>query len=728
MRRKTILLNKRKLLLVCAWLGVAFAGKTAWDVTTPDLSQSLIANASERFGVVDRSGTPLSLSYQSRFNLQDVVALHDIPPFLQQAFVAAEDRHFFEHHGVDWSARLAALYQNIKARKSVRGASTISEQVVRIAHPRPRNMWSRWLEGFEAVLLEWRSSKGDILAFYMNQVPYAANRNGVAQAANYYFNRDLDTLNQKEMLALAVLPRAPSALDLYKNPATIEPAIRRLAESMEIEPSQCEAILAQTMALQPPDAPLNASHFIHFIRETTPYHLSDNGVLRTTLDAQLQRKAQKLLDERVKALAHKRVGNGAVLVADHTSGEILAWAVAGAGDSELQENTSGHQIDMVRSARQPGSALKPFLYAKALDQGWSAATLLNDAPMGEAIGAGLHAFRNYSHVFYGMVSLREALGNSLNIPALETIGFVKPERYLELLHRLGFASLAQSADFYKEGLALGNGEVTLFEMVQAYSALANKGVFRPLTALAQAPYARESTPVFSSESASLIANILSDPFARRREFGTASVLNLPVQTAVKTGTSTDYRDAWVLGFNARYTVGVWMGNVNLEPMDGITGSVGPALVLRGIFSELMTGDTPRALFLSPKLARQEVCTNVGEGQDCFPRSEYFIEGSKPEDSLPHEKDTGITLTRPTEGLQMAYDPRLPADKQAFEFTAGGVRPNHKVKWLLNGALINTTHQGHLLWPLVRGHYTLQAKEVDSADAVVASDLVHFHVK
>lgn len=163
-------------------------------------------------------------------------------------------------------------------------------------------------------------------------------------------------------------------------------------------------------------------------------------------------------------------------------------------------------------------------------------------------------------------------------------------------------------------------------------------------------------------------------------------------------------------------------------MDGITGSVGPALVLRGIFSELTTRDTPRALYLSPKLSRQEVCTLPQEGGNCYSRSEYFAAGTGPNIPADNVKKTGITLIRPTEGLQMAYDPRLPPDQQAFEFKAGGMADDHKVQWLLNDELLNTSDNGHYLWPLKRGHYTLQAKEVDSNHTVVASDLVHFHVK
>ena len=606
---------------------------------------------------------------------------------------------------------------------------------MRIIHPRPRNLWSRWLEGFEAILLERKASKGEILEFYLNQVPYAANRRGIAEAARYYFNRDVGTLTPKEMLAIAVLPRAPSAFDLYKNPEKIEASMARLAQTMadrgKISEQEKTQIISDKFLTEPSPPQLSAEHFINYIRETIPYNLSDNGSLLTTLDSNLQNKAQILLDERIKALKHKQVNNGAVLIVDYTTGEILAWAVAGAGDAQLKTETPASAIDAVRTPRQAGSSMKPFLYTLALDSGWTAATIMNDAPLAEAIGSGLHDFHNYSHTFYGKISLREALGNSLNIPALETINFVTPARYLDILHSLGFISLNKPVEFYKEGLALGNGEVTLFEMVQAYSALANHGIFRPLTPLAQPAFNRESKRVYSDEATSIIANILSDSFARRREFGASSVLNLPVQTAVKTGTSTDYHDAWVMGFNSRYMVGVWMGNLDQSPMDGVTGSTGPALVLRSIFYYLATQEKAKPLYLSSKLVQKEICSNYDEksGADCFPRTEYFIAGTEDAKEKSEEKNkSGITIVRPTEGLQIAYDPRIPASVQEFEFVTDGIAQGNKVEWFLNDKSVATTLDGHLLWAVTRGKYTLTAKEFDAAKNLISSDLIHFNVK
>ncbi|ETW95517.1 MAG: hypothetical protein ETSY1_30310 [Candidatus Entotheonella factor] len=520
--------------------------------------------------VLDRHGTPLSITFQNTWNLHHIVPLHDIPTLLQHAFLLAEDQRFYQHGGVDWRARAHALWQNLRALRIVRGASTISEQVVRMLHPRPRTLWARWLETFEAAQLERRFHKTDILAFYLNQVPYARQRRGVVQAARIYFDRDLETLSPKEMLALAVLVRAPSRLDLTRHPQSIEPAIQRLGNRLRnaslLTASEYRRLLNEPFQLQSPTLPVQASHFVRHITASRPTHLTPR-IVHTTLDAALQARAQALLDRRLKDLEAQHVTHAALLIVDHQRNDILAWV-----------NTGGSAIDAVITPRQPGSTLKPFLYALAVQKGWTAATLIDDAPLAQAVGVGLHHYHNYSRTHYGPLRLREALGNSLNIPAIRTIAFVGVQPFLTHLYQLGFQSLTQHPNHYGDGLALGNGEVTLYELVQAYATLARHGVFRPFrTTFTPGIQATSERRIYNLEVSTLIAHILSDSQARQREFGRGTLLHFPVQTAVKTGTSTDYRDAWAIGFSHRHTVGVWMGNLTQRPTRGLTGSTGPAL-------------------------------------------------------------------------------------------------------------------------------------------------------
>lgn len=669
--------------------------------------------------VTDRTGAPLRVTYQGRWNVHDIVPLHAIPGFLQRAFILSEDKRFYDHRGSDWLARLHAVWQNVKALGRVRGASTITEQVVRILNPRPRTLWSRWLEGFEARRLEAAFTKSDILELYLNQVPYASHRRGVAQAAHYYFNRDLDTLTKKEMLALVVLVRAPSRFDLHRNPHAVDAAIGRLAEALYqqgwLTAGEVRQIGTETFQLEAPSLPVEATHFVRHVTELAFGDRQESMPhLHTTLDGALQSTLQALLDQRIAHLAHRHVRHGAVLAADHTTGEILAWVVAG----EPDENTPGSFIDAVTTPRQPGSSLKPFLYALALERGWTAATQILDAPLAESVGTGLHAYRNYSRNFYGPVTLRTALGNSLNIPAVRAAKFVGVDHYHRFLRRMGFTTLDRHPDHYGDGLALGNGEVTLLELVQAYSALAHGGVWRPLRVWMDDPTPREERRVVSGPVASLIGNILSDPEARQLEFGSGSVLNLPVQTAVKTGTSTDYRDAWAVGYNHRFTVGVWMGNLDQHPMEEVTGSTGPALLLRSVFAELNRNRETRPLPMDPHLVQRDLCmeaageaTRVSLNRDstCRWMTEWFVPGTEPQDAEMHPyRDREVKWIQPVWGLRMAMDPRIPDEHEAFEFAIQGVDESDTVEWTLNGAPLAVTQGGKHLWNLERGRHHLKA--------------------
>jgi penicillin-binding protein 1C len=703
--------------------------------------------ASPRF--VDRNGIPLNVNYTGGWNIHDRLHLPEIPPFLREAFIHAEDKRFRSHGGPDWLARLAALATNVQNGESIRGASTISEQVVRMLHPRPRTVWTRWLEGFEAARLERRFSKDEILAFYLNQVPYADNRRGVRQAAELYFARDLATLSDREMLALAVLVRSPSRLDLHRDAGASHAAIGRLADLMlgrgAIDAARHRAILAESVEIRESSLAVSTPHFLQFARERAAATPAGGRVV-TTLDAALQSRLQDLLDTRVAGLAEMAVGEGAVLVADHATGEVLAWVVAGGGEAGGPKSW----IDPVTTLRQPGSAQKPLLYALALERGASLADVVVDAPLAEDVGDGLHRYRNYSERYYGPVTLREALANSLNIPALKVVHAVGAGEYLEFLESLGITSLAAHPDHYGDGLALGNGEVSLFELVQAYAALANRGRALPLTVLRDPVALPRPATVVSPETASLIADVLSDPEARAAEFGQDSVLNLPVQTAVKTGTSSDYRDAWAVGFDSRFTVGVWMGNVARTPTGGVTGSIGPALLLRSVFAELNRDGRTAPLYLSPRLTRRELCLpspRVAPGS-CLERGEWFdprhvpaanrdagLAAASPSAEGPAARpsNTGaaptpsIRFRQPTDGLELAFDPRLPAESQAFRFLLDGVDAGDSVAWTIDGDTESRAGPG-LVWPVTRGSHRVAAVITRDGELIAHLDAVTFTVR
>jgi len=730
------------ILVIAALVGF----KTWYDIGPIPESLTLDPADIRKIQIRDRKGYPLSVTYQNNWNYHDYALLHEIPKLLQQAFIITEDKRFYQHGGVDWYARMNAIFQNMRAFRGVRGASTITEQVIRIIHPRPRTIWSRWVEGFEAGLMEKRFSKDKILEFYLNQVPYAAQRRGVVQATRYYFDRDLDTLSTGEMLALAVIVRAPAKLDLKpgnnRTKKRVSLVAQRLLKSGMISNAEFESVIRSDLMLNKPATQAQASHFVQYMynRGISDRYIQ-NGKLVTTLDSSLQATVQSILDHRLKDIQQRHVTNGAVLVVDHERGEVLAWVNAGAFSPDLP----GNQIDAILTPRQPGSTLKPFLYAYALEKGWTAATLIDDSPLVGQVGAGQHAFNNYSHQNYGLLRLRDCLGNSLNIPAIKTIQFIGYKNFLQRLHLLGFNSLKQDAGFYGEGLALGNGEVTLFELVQAYAALAQRGFYRPLSFIIN-DEAATVQKVYSEEVASIITDILSDPKARQLEFGSGNLLSFPLHTAVKTGTSTDYCDAWAIGFSHRYVVGVWMGNLDRKPMQIITGSTGPALALRSIFAELNRNEEGKALYLSPNLASAEICQLSGKlaTEDCPSLIEWFIPGHIPKDKCALHKSkesqnslsfqeirNAMHLEQPTPDLQLAMDPRIPNDAQAFPLQLPRHLPIEKTHWLVDGKIAGMTAQNihRFLWPLVRGNHFAKARIwIKGKDEPMETPVVEFLVK
>ena len=701
-------------------LGLAVAGAAVLAVATllsmRRLPERLDPPPGEvsRAEIVDRRGQRLSVTYENRWNLHDRAPLHQVPALLRDAVVLAEDRRFFEHDGVDWRARGAALWQNLRAGRFVRGASTISEQVVRMIHSRPRTIWSRWVEGFEAARLERCFAKGDILAFYLNQVPYARQRRGVVQAARDVFDRDLDTLNRDEMLALAVLVRSPSRLDPRRAPGALDASVkrlaRRLAEAGRLSAAAAAAVASRPLALGTSELPVAAPAFVRHVRAT-----SDGAVkIHTTLDGRLHARLQPLLDETVRRLAPRGVEHGAALAVDHRSDEVLLWMNA----------RSGSEIDAVLTPRQPGSTLKPFVYALALERGWTAATLIDDSPMSSAVGNGLHRYRNYSRIYRGPMRLRIALANSLNVPAVRAMQSLPPAALYRRLQALGFASLGEHPEFYGEGLALGNGEVTLRELVSAYAVLARGGLHIPLRLLRDGSVdAKKPRRLFDTDVSTLVADILADADAREPEFGRGGALDLPVPAAVKTGTSNDYRDAWAVGFSDRYTAGVWMGDPGRRAMAEVTGSLGPAVVLRAIFAELHRFESAGPLRISPRLRRATVCAASGSkaGEKCPAIEEWFRPGHAPEHecplhtprvaAAPQVAPPEVDVLRPSPGLHLAMDPRIPDPLEVFEFALEATPDPGEVEWIVDGepAALRRSAANRWEWPLSRGAHRVRAR-------------------
>ena len=726
-------MNRRKAKIIALTCGVAallIAGRTYLDVQPLplELEPKIAASSKPRVEYRDRLGRPLGSMRLDQQNIKYQLELDGIPEFLRHAVIAAEDKRFYRHYGIDFLAIGSALLTNFRNTAFLRGGSTISQQVARILNHRGRGLYNHYLSAIEAVSLECRFSKDEILRYFLNQVPLSRGSHGVQEAARRLFDRDLDQLSKKEMLALAVLIRAPGRLTPGFEEAgagvKVSPQLenRILALNSELVRSGVESELqgrataAQTLRFEVPVPELEAPHFLRFLdseRERLGIN-SEKHRLVTTLDSSVQEFTQKIINNQVHALAPFGVSYGSALVVDNEQNKVRAWVSYG-GDEE----TPSSYFDGVLVPRQAGSTLKPFLYAAALKKGWTAATLIEDEPLVQAHGAGIHRVRNYSGSYYGQVTLREALANSLNVPAIEAVKFVEVDNFLGLLRFLGFSSLNRESGFYGEGLALGNGEVTLLELVRAYSVLANRGVLKPLSFTSEDQFLEQQTQqVIDPEIASLISDILSDSEARRHEFDAGELETFSRQTAIKTGTSTNYCDAWAVAYTSRYTVGVWFGNLDRTPMQEIAGSAAGTGVLRGILGFLDKKSNVEPLWLSPNLRRVDVCADSGllEDRNCPKRSEWFIEPFVPKlgegkTKLP-EKALAYAprIVFPSKGLMLARDPRIPDELEAISLHIAIGPTVARIEWYINDRLIANTGPGVIrqTWQLKEGAHTLHA--------------------
>jgi penicillin-binding protein 1C len=708
------------LALACAAIMLRFSLSGLWMRLPDSLVPPVTSETREELS--DRNGVPLSLTKTNRWNVYDQVPLSKMPPRLVEAALMAEDRRFFAHRGTDWLAAVKALQQNFVAGRVVRGGSTITHQVVRMLHPRARTVWSRILEVLDAHRLESRFSKLEILEFYLNQVPLAGNTRGVANAAKTLFGRSLDTLTIDESISLVLSIRNPSLYHPCRGHVRARAAHAVLRARLDDGVRPDNDSEPGEVSCRSDSLPVEASHFLAFARHFRPS--TDTRVpvrLRTTLDAGLQLATERILRQRLRDLAERDVGDGALLAVEPQTGEILAWVSL----SRERDGRTNKAIDAVTALRQPGSTLKPFLYAMAFERGMSPGTEILDFPLSRAVGTGIHAFRNFSGRFYGAVSMAEALGNSLNTPAVRLIQLVGVEAFLERLRKLGFDQLTKPAFEYGEGIALGVGEVSLFQLVRAYTSFVRRdAALRPLSAFPASEFQTDSavTNPVVVRAAKLVRSVLEDPAARRIEFGDQGILDFPIRTAVKTGTSTDYRDAWAVGANDRAVIGVWLGNLDATPMKDVTGAEGAAVVVRSAFAEVEkrwdTGELRTPLRPPPKLDREpDAPEGVARGGVRRPN-----------------RTSGQPLIQfPTPGLRIALDPRIPdsLERMEFELKPDPLFKGATVRWFIDGRLLGVATEGNrsIDWFPQRGRHVVHALvAIDGHGAEFRTPEVGFEVR
>lgn len=570
------------------------------------------------------------------------VELEAIGPRLVQATLSSEDADFFAHGGVDGRAIARAAAQNIRHARMVSGASTITQQLVKLLDsrgvPRVRGIGEKLSEAARAQNLEAALSKQQILCEYLNRLPYGHGLVGPEAAARAYFGVTSRDLSWAQAAFLAVLPRAPSYLDPYDHPERVTLRQRALLAKLHadghLSERERQRAKAEPIELRPLTHPFFAPHLVETLRSEG--NLSSGTVTTTTLDLELQRAVEGLTRTHLASIAERGASDAAVIVVDNRSAEVLAYV----GSADFHDVRIDGQVDMARARRQPGSTLKPFVYALAFAAGRSAAEMTADVETSFAEPGGVYTPENFDHGFEGPISLREALAGSLNIPAVRLAAEQGPQKLLDLLHALGFASLDQRADHYGLALALGSGEVELRELAAAYATLARGGGHASLrfTVADSSALGRPATetPAMEPAVAALLTETLADPLARVRGLHGRGPFTMPYPAAIKTGTSSGYRDTWTVGYTRERTVAVWLGNADGSPTDRLTGAGGAGPLFADVMARAMEDVPQRApLWDAGLLTAMEVCPLSGlpAGLACDERaSRRFITGHMPEGS------------------------------------------------------------------------------------------------
>lgn len=697
-----------------------------------------IAQDREAIEFSDRNGLTLGTILTRDQEHTAAVPLDRVSSHFVRAIIAAEDSRFYQHGATDMRAIARSLLEAAQAKQLVSGASTITMQLARMLDPAPRTLANKVRE----IWLSWRIFAGmnrdEILESYINRLPMSGNIYGVEAASRNYFGISAADLNLAQASLLAAIPNDPNNLNPYYRWQSLKKrqnyVLDRMVKDKYITRSQADRALNEEILLAPKEQGIIAApHFLFWLSNQLPKQHPSH--IRTTIDRSLQQFVEAQVQQVVNSLSPHNVHNAAALVIDNHTGEVLAYV----GSPDYFNEIEIGRNDGVQALRQPGSTLKPFLYELALEKrAIRPNTILADVPTYYAIpGAKLYNPTNYNdETFLGPVRVRVALANSLNIPAVRVLEKVGVSTFLNRLHELGFEHLTQSPEYYGLGLVLGSGEVSLFELARAYVTLARQGQSTPIVTTFNDDKISSDTPIIDPTTSALITNMLSDAHARAQEFGVDSVLALPFTTAVKTGTSSNFRDTWTVGFTTDYTVATWVGNFNGDRMKKVSGVMGAAPLWNHIMLHLHEHQEPAPFPALKGLVQRPICAISGwqPTPECSSVvQEYFY----PEDISKYETESGnLKLSEDYNGWLARQNkssltnskfkivfPQNDAyflinqnDNSRLEFKLSGSN-NAPVEWWLNGKKLATQSSNLLFWQLQPGQWNLQAKSGTLVDSV-----------
>ena len=622
-----------------AGLALIFAGSFVgyFAISFLPIPPALLRAPVQSIALFDRYGTPLrETRVEERFSRE--LTIEQVPPRVLHAVLAAEDKRFYQHHGVDWLATGRALTNGITHGHVTSGASTITQQLIKIAGRRPRTWRTKLIESATALRLEGLWSKDRILTEYLNRVDFGNLNIGLAAAADYYFGKPVADLSEAEAALLAGLPRNPRRLNphlaLEKAQQRQGIVLRRMQENGWLDARGYELARAEPLRLEAPRRLFRAPHFTGLVLQETSQ--IDGNELRTTLDLPLNEQVERILRERLAQLREHNVRDAAAVVIDNASGNVIALV----GSADYFAPGAG-QVNGAWAKRSAGSTLKPFTYLLALERGATPATMVADVRTSFPARDGFFRPENYNRRCYGPVNYRTALASSLNIPSVKVLlAAGGPDALHERLRTVGLTTLNHPAEVYGLGLTLGNCEARLLELTNAYASLARLGEFRPWRLLQNAPTFSRSYS--KPELVWQIADVMSDNAARTLSFGINSALRYDYPVACKTGTSTDFRDNWTIGFTPEFSVGVWVGNFDGAPMHEVSGVTGAGPILHGIFDHLHAVKGTTWYRTPPQIVERTVHPLTGKllaENDARGVREKFVAGNLPPSEQPADYDT-----------------------------------------------------------------------------------------
>ena len=619
--------------------------------------------------ILDRNGNLLYEIYDDQNRTP--VKLDNLPKYLKEATLSIEDKNFYHHHGFDTGGLLRALWKTITGQR-LEGGSTITQQLVKVALLTPERTISRKIkEAILTIATEVLYSKNQILEMYLNHIPYGGTAYGIEAASHRFFNKNAQDLTLSEASLLVGLPQAPSRYSPLGDPDAAKErqslVLGRMVEDKYITQEQATTAKNEDLNFADSGTDIRAPHFVMYVRglleEKYGIQTLEQGGLRvtTTLDLDLQDVSQASLSAELTSLKKLKISNGAALVTNPSTGEILTMI----GSKDYFSEDIDGKVNVTTRLRQPGSSIKPLNYALGLETKIiTPSTMLLDTPICfEITGQANYCPKNYDNTFRGLTQIRFALGNSYNIAAVKVLALNSLEGFISFSRKMGITTW-KDPSLYGLSITLGGGEVMMTDMATAFGVFANRGVKVPLHAILKVEDSsgkvleeykpedgvRTGEKVLSEETAFLISHILSDNNARSNAFGTSSVLNVPGKTvSVKTGTTNNLRDNWTIGYTPTLLVATWVGNNDNSPMSYVaSGVTGASPIWQKIMKYALKDIKTPGLEKPDSIVGASVCSNSGTlptpEQPCETRYEYFLEGTIPTQSGISKRELFVNKT------------------------------------------------------------------------------------